>query len=401
MPQFVYQARRGSKNLKGTLTAMDKSAAVEELRKQGLMVLSLKPQQNQLLSTEIYIGNPVKPAHFIMFLRQLATLIRAGVSIVEAVNILAEQSESKPLRKTLHEVSGSLVRGLTFSHAVQEHKRIFPPMFVNMVRAGEETGDLEGTLDRLARFFEKEHVTREKIKSAMTYPLVVGFLAIAAVVYLLKAVVPQFVSMFESMNAELPLVTRMVLAVSSSIENQWWYWVLGVLGLVVAFITARRTEKGAYALDYVQLKVPVFGKLKQKGSIALMTRTLSSLYSSSVPILQSLHIVESVVGNKVIGGFIRDSADSLQQGRPLSEPLKKAWAFPPMVTQMIAIGEETGALDQMLEKIADFYEMEVENTVDRLKSLIEPLLLVFLAGVVGTIVAAIMLPMFSLYSNIG
>ncbi|WP_426449719.1 type II secretion system F family protein [Paenibacillus sp. S-38] len=401
MPQFVYQARRGSKTLKGTLTAMDKSSAVEELRKQGLMVLSLKPQQNQLLSTEIYIGNPVKPAHFIMFLRQLATLIRAGVSIVEAVNILAEQSESKPLRKTLHEVSGSLVRGLTFSHAVQEHKRIFPPMFVNMVRAGEETGDLEGTLDRLARFFEKEHVTREKIKSAMTYPLVVGFLAIAAVVYLLKAVVPQFVSMFESMNAELPLVTRMVLAVSNSIEHQWWYWVLGVLALVVAFITARRTENGAYALDYLQLKVPVFGKLKQKGSIALMTRTLSSLYSSSVPILQSLHIVESVVGNKVIGGFIRNSMDSLQQGRPLSEPLKKAWVFPPMVTQMIAIGEETGALDQMLEKVADFYEMEVENTVDRLKSLIEPLLLVFLAGVVGTIVAAIMLPMFSMYSNIG
>ncbi|MCZ8519774.1 MULTISPECIES: type II secretion system F family protein [Paenibacillus] len=401
MPQFVYQARRGGKSLKGTLTAMDKSSAVEELRKQGLMVLSVKAHQTQLLSAEIYIGNPVKTVHFIIYIRQLATLIRAGISIVEATNILADQTESKPLRKSLHDVSGSLVRGLTFSQSVQEHKRIFPPMFVNMIRAGEETGDLEGTLERLAKFFEKEHVTREKIKSAMTYPLVVGFIAIAAVVYLLKAVVPQFVSMFESMNAQLPLVTRMVLAVSSSIEDQWWYWVLGVLALIVAYVIARRTEQGAYVLDYLQLKIPVFGKLKQKGSIALMTRTLSSLYSSSVPILQSLSIVESVVGNRVIGGFVRGSADSLRQGKPLSEPLKRAWVFPPMVTQMIAIGEETGALDQMLEKVADFYEMEVENTVDRLKSLIEPLLLVFLAGVVGTIVAAIMLPMFSMYSNIG
>ncbi|NBD25347.1 type II secretion system F family protein [Paenibacillus glycinis] len=402
MAQFAYHVKTiGGKQLRGKMSAMDKSAAVEELRKRGLVVLSLDEQRNTVLSMEIYIGNPVKMQHFIIFCRQFATLIRAGVTILDATGILAQQTESKPLKKALVDVHSSLLRGNAFSQAVQEHKRIFPSMFTSMIRAGEESGDIEGTLERLAVFFEKAHTTKEKIKSALTYPVVVGFLAIAAVIYLLKAVVPQFVTMFDSMDAKLPAVTRMVMAVSGSIENEWYLWILTVIAVVIAFFVARKTEKGAYAIDYAALRLPVFGKLRQKGMIAQMSRTLSSLYASSVPMLQSLAIVEEVVGNRVVGGVIRRSGDSLRQGNPLSEPLKKSWVFPPLVTQMIAIGEETGSLDVMLAKIADFYEMDVENTVDRLKSLIEPLLLVFLAGVVGTIVAAIMLPMFSLYSQLG
>ncbi|MCY9657376.1 type II secretion system F family protein [Paenibacillus chondroitinus] len=402
MSEFLYEVRGSSgKQVKGKISASDKSTAVEELRKKGYIVLSVKEEQFKALKTEIYIGNPVKTIHFIVYCRQFATLIRAGVNIVEATSILASQTESKPLRKALLQVASNISKGVSFSSSISEHKKIFPPMFVNMVRAGEETGDLEGTLERLAKFFEKEHVTREKIKSAMTYPLVVGLLAVAACVYLLKTVVPQFVKIFESMNAELPLVTRVVLSLSNSIEKQWYIWICGLLTLLVLYQIIKRFETGAYYIDYLKLKVPIFGKLKQKGSVAQMTRTLSSLYSSSVPILQSLAIVEEIVGNKVIGRFIRNSSDSLRQGNPLSEPLKQAWVFPPLVTQMIAIGEETGALDQMLEKIADFYEMDVENTVDRLKSLLEPLLLVFLAGMVGTIVSAIMIPMFTMYSNFG
>lgn len=325
--------------------------------------------------------------------------MRAGVSIVDATRILAEQTESKALRKALHDVNSSLLRGISLSQSIQEHKKIFPPLFVSMIRAGEESGDLEGTLERLAVYFEKRHTTTEKIKSALTYPVTVAVMAIAAVVYLLWAIVPQFVTMFESMNAELPAITKMVLALSKSIQGQWYIWFFAIILLVTGFQIAKRTEKGAYALDYAKLKVPVFGKLNQKGSIAQFTRTFASLYASSVPILQALSILEEVAGNKVIGGYIRSAGDSLRQGKPLSEPLKKAWVFPPLVTQMIAIGEETGALDQMLSKVADFYEMDVENTVDRLKSLLEPLLIAFLAGVVGVIVAAIMLPMFSLYGN--
>jgi type IV pilus assembly protein PilC len=400
MPLFEYQVKTVTgKSIKGKLTATDKPTAMEELRKRGLTVFSLIERKTTILSMDIYIGNPVKPLHFIIYCRQFATLMRAGVSIVDATRILAEQTESKPLRKALVDVNASLMRGISFSQAVQDHKKIFPQLFVSMIRAGEESGDIEGTLDRLAMFFEKQHTTTEKIKSALTYPITVGVMAIGAVIYLLWAIVPQFVTMFESMNAELPAITKMVLALSKSIQGQWYFWILGVLLLVIAFQITKRTEKGAYALDYAKLKVPVFGKLNQKGSIAQFTRTFSSLYASSVPILQSLVIVEEVAGNKVIGKFIRSAGDSLRQGNPLSEPLKKAWVFPPLVTQMIAIGEETGALDTMLSKVADFYEMDVENTVDRLKSLLEPLLIAFLAGVVGVIVAAIMLPMFSLYGN--
>ncbi|WP_340026114.1 type II secretion system F family protein [Paenibacillus sp. FSL K6-1096] len=401
MPQFEYQVKtHAGKQLKGKLTATDKAIAMEELRKRGLTVFSLVERKTTILSMEIYIGNPVKTIQFIIYCRQFATLMRAGVSIVEATRILAEQTESKPLRKALLDVNSSLLRGTAFSQAIQDHKKIFPPLFVSMIRAGEETGDLEGTLERLAVYFEKQHTTTEKIKSALTYPITVGIMAIAAVVYLLWAIVPQFVSMFESMNAELPAITKMVLALSTSIQGQWYIWLLVIILFIIAHQLVKRTERGAYALDYAKLKIPVFGKLNQKGSIAQFTRTFSSLYASSVPILQSLSIVEEVAGNKVIGGYIRKASDSLRQGKPLSEPLKKAWVFPPLVTQMIAIGEETGALDQMLAKVADFYEMDVENTVDRLKSLLEPLLIAFLAGVVGIIVASIMLPMFSIYGNI-
>lgn len=402
MPQFEYQIKTASgKQLKGKLSAVDKSTAMEELRKRGVTVFSLKEQTNTILSKDIYIGNPVKNVQFIIYCRQFATLIRAGVTIVDATVILSEQTDSKALRKALQEIHASLLRGVPYSQAVQDHKKIFPPMFVSMIRAGEESGNLEGTLERLAQFFEKQYKTKEKVKSALMYPITVGVLAISAVVYLLWAIVPQFVQMFASMNAELPAVTKIVLALSSSIQHQWYFWFAAIFILIVGFQIYKKTDQGAYWIDYAKLKVPVFGKLIQKSAIAQFTRTFSSLYASSVPVLQALAIVEDVAGNKVIAGFIHSAGDSLRQGNPLSEPLKKAWVFPPLVTQMIAIGEETGALDHMLEKVADFYEMDVENTVDRLKSLIEPLLIVFLAAVVGTIVAAIMLPMFSIYSQMG
>lgn len=401
MAQFEYQVRTNSgKQLKGTLNATDKTAAMEELRKRGLTVFSLNEQRMTLFSKEIYIGSPVKTIHFIIFCRQFSTLIRAGVTILDATRILAEQTESKVLRKTLQDVYASLMRGIALSQAMQEHRKVFPALFISMLRAGEESGDLEGTLDRLAVYFEKRHGTREKIKSALTYPVTVGLLAVAVTVYLLAAIIPQFVNMFASMNAKLPAITVIVLSLSNSLQKQWYIWVLVLLLMIISYVILQRSERGAYWIDYAKLKVPIFGKLNQKGSIAQFARTFSSLYASSVPILQALSIVEEVAGNKVIEGYLRQAGESLRKGNPLSEPLKKAWVFPPMVTQMIAIGEETGALDQMLGKVADFYEMDVDNTVDRLKSLLEPLLITFLSAIVGIIVAAIMLPMFSLYNNL-
>lgn len=402
MPQFAYEVRSASgKLLKGKLTTQDRAAAVEELRKRNLTVLQVEQYEEGLLSKQIYIGNPVKRIDFIIYCRQFATLIRAGVAIVEATNILALQTESKVLRKALLQISSSLLRGHPYSTAAQEHKKIFPPIFVSMIRAGEEAGDLEGTLERLAHYFEKQHVTKEKIKSAMAYPVAVGLLSIIVVIYMLVEVVPQFATMFASLGADLPVMTKVVLQLSGSLSANWYIWLLLVIFIAVAYSLTMRTAKGRYYRDYFNLKVPIFGKLNQKSAIAQMTRTLASLYASSVPVLQSLAIVEQVVGNNVISYYIAQSSESLRQGKPLSEPMKNAWVFPPLVTQMIAVGEETGALDHMLGKIADFYEMDVDNTVDRLKSLIEPLLIVFLAVVVGLIVLAIVLPMFSLYSALG
>lgn len=396
---FTYRDQKG-KTHRGTIESSDQKAALEELKRRGLVVLSLKEKGNSALHTEIHIGSPVKYADFVVYCRQFATLIRAGVSIVEANRILAEQTESKALKKALVDLTTKMKKGISFSEAASEHKKIFPAYFINMVRAGEESGQMDEALDRIALFFEKQHDTREKVKSAMTYPVAVGLIAIIVVGFLLKFVVPRFVGMFEQMNAELPAITRLVLSLSKSVEEQWYLWVLGILLILLAFFLVRRTERGSYWIDYVKLRIPVFGRLAQKGAIAQLTRTLASLYASSVPVLQSLTIVEHLVNNKVIGEVLRQAKDSLSQGRPLSEPLKRSWVFPPLVTQMIAVGEETGSLDRMLEKVADFYEKDVEHTVDRLKSLLEPLLIVFLAGVVGVIVAAILLPMFTLYQNI-
>ncbi|NDI35405.1 type II secretion system F family protein [Chengkuizengella sediminis] len=400
MPQYVYKCKDiHGKRQKGILNAVDKAAAMLELKKRKWIIYSLNDHNPSILTKEIYIGNPVKNTHFIIFCRQFSALTRAGVSIVESVRILSEQTESKPLKKALAEVANSMLKGNSLSQSASEFKKIFPPIFINMIRAGEEAGNMDDTLDRLATFFEKAHYTKEKVKSAMMYPMIVGVISIIVVIYLLNFVVPRFVSVLEDLGAELPLITRIVISLSESMQQDWYFWILGVILLIVGFQWFKRTSFGSHLLDYIKLKMPIFGVLNQKSAIAQMTRTLSSLYASSVPVLQSLSIVERIIDNKVIGKVLLQSQESLRKGMPLSEPLKKSWVFPPLVTQMIAIGEETGSLDDMLSKVADFYEKDVENMVDRLKALIEPLLIVFLTVVVGGVIAAVLLPMFSIYEN--
>ncbi|MEF2966355.1 type II secretion system F family protein [Paenibacillus sp. M1] len=401
MPQYMYQGRdAGGRIRRGTIQAADRGNALAELKRQQYIVTSLREKQDTVWNKDFYIGSPVKNDHFVVFCRQFATMIRAGISIVDATAVLAEQSDSKALKKALGEVTAELRKGNTFSGAIATYPRIFPSIFVHMIRAGEESGSMEDTLERLAVYFEKAHYTREKVKSAMTYPLIVSIMAVFVVIFLLKFIIPRFQTMFAQFGGELPAITKMTLSMSRSLESHWYLWILAVLGLVAVVFLLLRWDKGAYAWDYFKLKVPVFGLLNRKSAIAQMTRTLSSLYASAVPVLQSLAIVEKIVGNRVIGATIRESQTSLRQGRPLSEPFRKSWIFPPLVTQMIVVGEETGSIDMMLGKIADFYERDVENSVDKLKQLIEPIMIVLLAGVVGFIMASIMIPMLSLYGNI-
>jgi type IV pilus assembly protein PilC len=282
---------------------------------------------------------------------------------------------------------------------VAKHKKIFNSMFINMVKAGEVAGNMDETLEKLADDFEKQHDTVAKVKSALTYPAVIGILAIGAVIFLLVGVVPTFVTMFEDMGAELPGITKFVLNASGFMQSFWWMILLIGLGFVFAIIYMKKNKKTKYYLDYFLLRMPIFGNMLQKAALARMMRTLSSLFSSSVPILQAMSIVEKVVENEVIARVIRESRNSLEKGRSMTEPMMDHWAFPPLVTQMISIGESTGALDSMLSKIAEFYEKEVEQGTDRLKSLIEPIMIVFLAGVVGVIVLSIMMPMFSMFDQ--
>lgn len=401
MPQYVYQGKDGvGKQRKGALQAPDRSTALAELKRQQIVVTGLREKRETVWNKEFYLGNPVKNEQFVVFCRQFATMIKAGISIVEATAILAEQSESKPLKKTLAEVTAELRKGSTFSGAISAYPRIFPMIFVQMIRAGEAAGSMEETLERLAVYFEKAHVTREKVKSAMTYPLIVSVMAVFVIIFLLKFMIPRFQAMFAQLGGDLPAITKFTLSLSRSLEQHWIVWLLIALGAVAAVYLLLRWERGAYAWDYLKLKAPVFGILNRKSAIAQLTRTLSSLFASAVPVLQALAIVEKAVGNRVIGATLRECQTSLRQGRPLSEPLRQSWVFPPLVTQMIRVGEETGSIDAMLAKVADFYERDVENTVDKLKQLIEPVMILLLAGVVGFIVASVMIPMLSLYRNI-
>ncbi|WML45554.1 type II secretion system F family protein [Neobacillus sp. PS3-40] len=399
MARFKYSGRDRHGKRQGTVNASSKREAMLKLKEEGVRIIDISEIPETFLTKDISLGNPVKLQHFVIFLRQFATLLKAGVTVVDATAILAEQTESKQLKKALLDIEQELREGNPLSQAVEKHKRIFTSMFINMVRAGEAGGNMDETLERLATHFEKQHYTRQKIISALSYPLVIGFLAIVVVIFLLAFVVPTFVKMFADLGGELPAITRFVLAASGFVQSFWWLIILGIIFIVLLFIFLRKNKETKYYLDYMALRMPIFGKMLQKAALARMMRTLSSLFSSSVPILQAMSIVEKVVENEVMAKVIEQSRLSLEKGRSMTEPMKKHWAFPPLVTQMIVIGEQTGALDTMLAKVADFYEKEVELGTDKLKSLIEPIMIILLAGIVGTIVTAIMVPMFEMFNQ--
>lgn len=400
MARFRYTGRDKKGSAKGIINATSKREALQKLKERGIRTSVIEEIPETLLTKDISIGNPVKLQHMVIYLRQFATLLKAGVSVVDSTRILAEQTESKALKKALLDIEQELVEGNPLSAAAAKHKKIFSPMFINMMKAGEASGSMDETLERLAVHFEKQHNTRQKIVGALTYPAVIAVIAIGVVIFLLVSVVPTFVQMFADFGGELPAITRFVLDASEFMQSFWWLVVMLFGGVAVGIGAARNNKTSKYYLDYLILRAPIFGKLLRKASIARMSRTLSSLFTSSVPILQALQIVENVVENEVMAKVIRESRLSLESGQSLTRPMKGHWAFPPLVTQMIAIGEETGSLDAMLAKVADFYEKEVENGTDQLKSLIEPLMIVVLAGLVGTIVTAIMVPMFEIFNQI-
>lgn len=403
MAMYKYVGRTEKGSLKrGTIEGNSRREVMNKLRAQGISPREITETKPSIFNRDLNIGGSgVKAEDFVIYCRQFATLIRAGVTIVDATNILADQTESKVLRKTLKDVEREIRGGVAFSDAVAKYPKVFPPLFGNMIRAGEMTGNIDDTLDRMASYFEKQHSLKKNIQSTLAYPMILTVLIIGVVIFLLVYIIPQFTGIYNQFGSDLPAITQFILKVSDIVQELWWL-VLIILALIVGiFVFLYKTNKPFnYSVHVAILKMPIFGKLLQKAAIARMTRTLSSLFSSAVPILDALSIVAKVVENPVISKIVTDARDNLEAGGTLSEPLASHWVFPPLVHQMTAIGEQTGTLDFMLDKIADFYEEDVDRTVDTLKSLIEPLMIVVLAGVVGFIVLSVMIPMFSVFSEI-
>jgi type IV pilus assembly protein PilC len=401
MAQYKYEGRtRNGKKEQGKLIAASRREAMQKLKAKGIAVSLIEEKAVRFWEQEISLGSNVKLQDLCIYLRQFSTLLQAGISIVEANRILASQAENKILRKSLEAIDEDLRSGQPLSEATSKHGKIFPKIYLSMIQAGEISGRLDETLNRVADFFEKQYRTRQKVVSALTYPAILGFIAIVAVIFLLTFVVPTFASMFQGFGARLPAITRYVLNASDWMKKYWWTFVLVVFIIYGTKVILSRISSSKYYIDYAKLRLPIFGKLLQKAAIARMARTLSSLFSSSVPILQAISIVEQIVENEVMARVLKDSRFSLEKGQPLVEPMRSHWAFPPLVTQMIGVGESTGSLDIMLGKIADYYEAEVDTMTDRLKSLIEPIMILLLSVVVGTIVSAIMVPMYDIFNHV-
>jgi type IV pilus assembly protein PilC len=401
---FKYQVRdRSGKLITGELAAETEAALVQRLKSMGYAPVSIE-QANSGLQKEITIpgfGNRIKLKDLAIFSRQFATMINSGLSLMRALTILAGQTESKELARVTSEVRNDVEAGTALSVAMAKHPKAFPPLMVNLCRAGEIGGFLDTVLLQIAENYEAEVKLRAKIKSAMTYPVVVGCIAVLALIVMMVFVVPTFASIFKDLGTKLPAPTQMLVDISHAMK---FLLPLGIVLTIVGVIVWNRVknqERVRQVVDPLKLKVPVFGPLFQKVAIARFSRNLGTMIKSGVPILQALEIVADTTGNWTITAAVRDIQDSVRQGESLTQPLSQHEVFPPMVAQMMAVGEDTGALDTMLAKVAQFYDEEVEAATESLTAMIEPIMIAVLGGLVGAMIVCLYLPIFSVYDHIG
>ena len=404
MATFAYVGRtRSGAVKKGELSAKSKDEAVDLLRKQSVVVTSLEEKSGKV-GFSLSFGSGLTDKDLVVFTRQFGTMINAGLPLVQCLEILSTQSENKVLRETVGEVKGQVEAGSTFSDALRRHPKVFDDLYVNMVNAGEVGGLLDTILTRLAKHIEKAMKLKGAIKSAMIYPSAILGVAAIVIAVLMIWVIPIFAKMFDELSGGkmgLPGPTQFVINVSSAFQS-YWYMGLGLIfGTSFGIKKYYATPKGRMAIDKFLLKTPVFGDLIRKASVAKFTRTLGTLLSSGVPLLDGLTICAKTSGNKVIEEALVNARVSISGGKTIADPLTQSQVFPKMVTHMIAVGESTGALDAMLGKIADFYEDEVDQAVASLTSLLEPAMMVFLGVVIGFIVIAMYLPIFKMASAIG
>lgn len=381
--------------LSGEYQAETREELIGYLRKRKIIITSVKERAKEY-NINMPWSNRVSVKDLGVFTRQFATMINAGLPMVQCLDILAAQTEKDAFRLAIADVMSEVEGGATLGDAMRKYPKIFSRLYVNMVEAGEAGGILDLILSRLAVYLEKADALQRKIKSALTYPAVVCFVAMGATVFMLMFIIPTFAKMFSDFGGELPTPTKIVMGLSDFLRNFWYFLAAGAAGIVVAVNRYYKTDNGKRTIDRGLLKIPVLGMVIRKGAVARFTRTLGTLISSGVPILNGLEITAKTSGNKVVEDAVMATRESISQGNTISEPLKGSGVFPPMVTQMIAVGEQTGALDEMLEKIANFYDDEVDSAVDSLTSIIEPVMIVVMGTIVGGMLVAMYLPMFKL-----
>ncbi len=399
MAKFQWEATtRAGEKRKGAMEAETAQIVEQRLRGDGMTVERVKKEPMQI---SISFGSGVSPKDLQIFTRQLATMIDAGLPLVQCLDILASQTPNKIFARILSQVKTSVESGSTFSDALRKHPKVFDELYVNLCAAGEVGGILDTILNRLAIYIEKAVKLKGQIKSAMFYPIGILVVAIGVIAVMLIKVIPTFEDMYKNMgNAQLPAATRFVIRLSHGFVDRWYIYVGTLVGLTVAWTSARRTVRGREIIDGAMLRIPVIGPTLRKIVVARFTRTLGTLLSSGVPILDALDICAKTSGNTVVQKGINRAREKISEGHDMAGPLAESRVFPSMVVQMIGVGEQTGAMDQMLQKIADFYEEEVDAAVSAMTSLIEPIMMAFLGVVVGGLIIAMYLPIFNLAGNI-
>ena len=402
MPTYIWAGRtRKGRVLKGHLDAVDERIARIQLKRRNIDVTKLKPKPKDLFANISFLQPKVTAKDIVVFTRQFSTMIDAGLPLVQGLNMLAEQTQNKTFKRILSKVTKDVEGGSTLAEALNKHPRVFDSLFVNLVAAGEVGGILDTILQRLAAYIEKAEKLKSQIKGAMTYPAVVVGIALLVIGVIMIFVIPVFQDMFSSFGKALPVPTQIVVNLSNFTKSNIHWMILGLIVFVFLFRRYRRTDSGKRNIDNILLRLPIIGELIRKVAVARFTRTLGTMLKSGVPILDALDITARTAGNVIVEEVILDARSSIAEGQTIAEPLSESIIFPGMVTQMISVGESTGALDAMLEKIADFYDDEVDATVAAMTSMLEPLLMLFLGGSIGGLVIAMYLPIFQMAAAMG
>ncbi len=397
MATFNYKVvDRDGKNKKGTIEASNKDGAEKKLKADGYTIMSLTEQSSPLAGG--FFKKKVKSKDLAVFCKQFSSVIRAGVTIISALELMGDQIENPTLRKAIMDAKTYVEKGGTLSDAMRINPSIFPPIMINMVAAGEMSGNLEVCLDRLTEHFEKDNALASKIKGAMTYPIVVFIVMIAVVIVVMVMVIPNFTSMFEEMGTDLPLATRIMVALSDFIIHKWWLLIIIVAAIVVGVKAFKRSPVGEQLFANIGLKAPIFGNLNIKSACSRFARTMSTLMASGISMIDAVEQVAKMMDNKIIRDGLLDAKTQVAKGVPLSKPLKDMEMLPPMLSAMTKIGEETGDIEEMLSKVADYYDEEVEAATNALTAAMEPMIMVVLALIVGMIVAAVYGPIMSMYN---